>query len=369
MRRTRKLWLTASAVGGMLLLVAACSSGGGSPSSSSTSATSAADLVSAANQEGTVTWYSSIDINATKGVIAAFEKEYPKIKVSALYEPTEDLWERFETENAAKKDVADVIGLADWQLINEAESDHLLAEYIPPSVSDAVKSGVLPKQDVDSAGYYYASRELVIALAYDSSKVPAADAPKTWNDLTNSWWTKNGYIGILDPAKTTGAYYSYYAMNQAGIAQSFFSGIGKAQHKVKLYDSGGSIENALSSGEIQAAVITDYSAWALIQSGLPVKVVYPSSGVGASYDYDAVAANAPHPDAARLFDDFLGSTAGATAIAKSLDTYMVRTDVPPFPAGRPAITSIKVLPLNISQAASDRTAFLTTFQGWLGEQI
>ena len=345
-----------------LLALSGCGSGG----SESPSATATGFSVETAEQEGTLTWYTSIPTEASNAVIAAFQQKYPKVKVSLLRSTTQDLWQKFQTENAARRGVADVVGFADWGIMNDAKTQKLLAKYVPDSVRSAVDSGVLGSDKVDADGFYFASRELLITIAYNNQTVPAEHAPKTWDDLLDPWWTENGHLGILDPTKTTGTYYAYYAMDQAGIAQSFFSGIARNKHGIKQYDQGGAIQNALSSKEIDAGVITDYSVWSLIQKGQPFTVVYPEAGVGGSFDYNAVAAAAPHPAAARLFADYLGSTDGSQAIAKALNTFMVRSDVPPYPTGKPPISQVKVLPLDPTKAAAQRDDFYSTFKGWMG---
>jgi len=345
------------------LLLGACGSGADSADTTA-AATSPEDQVAQATKEGELLWYTAISTDASNAVIGAFEARYPGIDVKLLRATTADLWQRFQTENAARNNVADVVNFADWGVIDSAKKAKLLAKYQPSSVSDAIDANVLDKQYVDGDGYYFASRVLDVAVVYNTDKVPADVAPKTWNDLADPWWGQHGKLGILDPARTA-TINAYWSMDKAGLAQPFFTGI--APHRPKIYDQGGAILNALSSGEIDGGIITDYDAWGLIAKGQsPLAVVYPDAGVGAWTDYVGLAAQAPHPNAGRLFTEFLGSKEGSEAIAKAATVYVVRKDVPPYPADKPPFTGLHVLPFDPAQVTADRDAFLEKFNQWIG---
>jgi len=312
-----------------------------------------------------ITWYTNMAPEAQEVLLDAFAKAHPEIKVK-VYEGavTGDMWQRFQAENAAGRNVADVIDVSDSGLMYQAKEDGLLAQGLPDSVQEAVDSGVIPERYVDPDGYFWATRFLFITVVYNPDAVPADVAPKTWMDLTDPWWGTEGQLGILDPSKTA-SYNALYAMDGEGLLEPLIKGM--APLKPKLYDSGGSLLAALTSGEIDGGFTADYALWVAQDKGQSVKVVYPPEGVGGWSDDWAVPAKAPHPEEGRTFADFVSSKEGAELVAESSYYYMVRTDVPPFPADKPPITDLNVLPFDPVAAAAGREELVTKVLGWLEE--
>src|SRR5262245_34640884 len=99
-----------------LCLLAACGSDGGDDAGDGAVPTgsSAADLEAAAEGEGQLLWYTALSSEASDAVVKAFESKYPGISVEVLRNTTSNLWQRFQSENAAGRNVADVVGFADW---------------------------------------------------------------------------------------------------------------------------------------------------------------------------------------------------------------------------------------------------------------
>jgi iron(III) transport system substrate-binding protein len=75
--------------------------------------------------------------------------------------------------------------------------------------------------------------------------------------------------------------------------------------------------------------------------GNPIGIVYPADGAVLMIAPSAVLAKAPHPNAARLFFDFLFSADYARIAVKSRSEAL-RADVPPLP-GVKTVNEIKTI--------------------------
>jgi multiple sugar transport system substrate-binding protein len=85
-RHSRRAAVTAGAAAGLVLALAACSSSSSSPAASGSSApsgsASASSLAAALQQPTTLTWWAWAPQD--KDLVAAFEKQYPKVKVNLV---------------------------------------------------------------------------------------------------------------------------------------------------------------------------------------------------------------------------------------------------------------------------------------------
>lgn len=330
---------------------------GDEPAETTTTAESPTD---AAVEEGSVLWYTAIPVEASEAVAAAFMEAYPGITAEVVRAPSFELWERFRTENAAGGNVADVFSPSDYGVIEEAKAQGYLAEFIPPGIDE-----VIEPRFIDEDGFYWSNRITTTGLVYNTDLVPADQAPSEWSDLLDPYW--NGLLGIGDPKESSAIYGAYWEMaNADGIGPEFFQQL--AENEPILYAQGGQQLNAVTSGEIAATIVVDYRGWQLIADGAPVEIVYPDSGVGFTLDFNAVAENAPHPNAARLFMTYLSSQEAGDVLARNLGAYLTRPDVDAYPTdvGRPGISDLNLLDIDLDQMAAEFEEFNAMFDEWIG---
>src|SRR6187402_985 len=88
------------------------------------------DLIAAAEKEGSLTYYTANFAEVEQEVIKAFNKRFPKVKVSMVRAPGGQLITRIKTEAAAGKLAADVVNHSDRGLILALQD--MLADYAPP---------------------------------------------------------------------------------------------------------------------------------------------------------------------------------------------------------------------------------------------
>jgi iron(III) transport system substrate-binding protein len=85
--------------------------------------------------------------------------------------------------------------------------------------------------------------------------------------------------------------------------------------------------------------------------GNPIGIVYPEDGTLLCVGPSAIVANGPHPNAARLFLEWLLSADYADA-CRDWSLEPVRADAPPLPGLKP-IDQIKTLTVSAAEIARD----------------
>jgi putative spermidine/putrescine transport system substrate-binding protein len=149
-----------------------------------------------------------------------------------------------------------------------------------------------------------------MAIGYDSAKVPA---PKSIDDLLGPKY--KGKVTLNGDPTTSGAGFSgvlMAAVAKGGSADNiapgvkFFSQVKKAGNLVPLDPTSATVK----SGQTPVVIDWDYTNAAHVADVPTWKVVLlPHIAVGGFY-YQAVNADAPHPAAARLWEEFLFSDQG-----------------------------------------------------------
>jgi iron(III) transport system substrate-binding protein len=271
----------------------------------------AADLKAieeAARKEAPMTWYVSLYSQAVAEKAAtAFGQKYPGLKVIPVRSTTGGSFQRLTQDlksNVAVASVFSTTGLGGhYQIL---ERDGRLAEYVPENaakLSPTVKSAIVP-------GYVYPMGAGLLAMAYNSAKVKAEDTPKSWMDLTDPKWKKRLALG--HPA-FSGFDAAWCVVMMKRVGWKYYEAIAKNDPLVQrsTFDT----LTALSSGERVVATLPDAFAIEAAEKGNPVTVVYPTDGSVMILGYTAILKNAPQPNTARLFTEFLLDVEHAKVVA------------------------------------------------------
>jgi ABC-type Fe3+ transport system, periplasmic component len=185
-QRLNRAWAPLLAAG-LALGLAACgssSSGGSAPAkaTSTLDAMSPADLAVAAAKDGSLTWYTTFADTDVQPIVAAFNKQYPNVKVNALRLSADKIPSRVITEQRGQKYNADVVSGDSPQLAQLLQSG-ALQPYTPKDIS-ALPAGLkLP------TGYEGIVYIVTTSIAYNPTVVAEGlPIPKSWQDLTNPAW-------------------------------------------------------------------------------------------------------------------------------------------------------------------------------------
>ena len=288
--------------------------------------------VEAAKKEGKVVWYTSLALTSSEKVAKLFETAYPGVKVEVHRTGSQRILQRVMQELAANIKNADVVHTSDaghYVLLKEKK---LLMKYTPPGVES------FPPSFKDKDGYHYGLRATINVIAYNTNAVPAAEAPRTWKDLLDPRWRGKlvtahpGYSGVI--ATHVLALVHLYGWD-------YFKQL--AQNKPMLVQSAVDPSGVVASGERPVAVNGgDYTFYQVKQKGNPVEIVFPKEGVPLVVSPSAITSFAPHPNAAKLFTDFIFSLNVQQVLADTEGLYTGHPGVK-YPAGRPKLSELKLL--------------------------
>ena len=287
----------------------------------------------AAKKEGKVVWYTSLALPSAEKVAKLFEAAYPGIKVEVHRTGSQRILQRVMQELQANIKNVDVVHTSDAGHFVLLKDKKLLAKYTPAGVDG------FPAGFKDKDGYYYGLRATVNAIAYNTKALSAAEAPKTWKDLLDPKWKGKlvtahpGYSGVI----------STHVLALVHLhGWDYFKQL--AQNKLMLVQSAVDPAGVVASGERLVAVNGgDYTFYQTKKKGNPVEIVYPKEGVPLVVSPAAIAAFAPHPNAAKLFTDF---TFGKDVQQVLADTEGLYTGHPAvrYPADKPKLGDLKLLP-------------------------
>jgi len=288
--------------------------------------------VEAARTEGKVVWYTSLALPSAEKVAKLFETAHPGIKVEVHRTGSQRILQRVMQELQAGLKIVDVIHTSDAGHFVLLKEKKLLAKYTPPGVDR------FPAGFKDADGYYYGLRATVNVIAYNTKLVSAADAPKTWKDLLDPRWKGKlvtahpGYSGVI-------ATHVLALVHLHGW--EYFKQL--AQNRLMLVQSAVDPAGVVASGErVVAANGGDYYYYQMKKKGNPIEVVYPKEGVPLVVSPTAIAAFAPHPNAARLFTDFTFTRELQQVMADSEGLYTGHPEVK-YPGDKPTLSELKLL--------------------------
>jgi iron(III) transport system substrate-binding protein len=253
-------------------------------------------LNDAAKREGEVAYYASMNLSEANALIGEFEKRFPFIKVKLNRTGSEKLLTRILTEARAKKTFADVIQTVEFSM-HIFNRRGLLARYMPQANS------LYPK-DFKEEGFWTTVYYNSYVTAYNTRLVSARALPKTYNDLLDAKWK-----GKLMMEGTKAEWFAGMLQilgQEPGL--NYMRALARQQPSPR--EGHELLAQLVAAGEgVFDINIPAASVERMKERGAPIDWTalgpVPSTMVGAG-----VAAQAPHPNAARIFLDFLLSREG-----------------------------------------------------------
>ncbi len=322
---------------------------------SATSAPAQDARLDAAKKEGKVVWYTSLALSSSEKVAKLFEVAYPGIKVEVHRTGSERILQRVMQELQANIKIADVVHTSDAGHYVLLKDKKLLMKYAPAGVDR------FPAAFKDKDGYHYGLRATVNVIAYNPKIVPAAEAPRTWKDLLDPKWKGKlvtahpGYSGVI-------ATHVLALVHLHGW--DYFKQL--AQNKPMLVQSAVDPSGVVASGERPiAANGGDYTFYQVKKKGNPVEIVFPKEGVPLVVSPSAITSFAPHPNAARLFTDFIFSRDLQQVLAESEGLYTGHPDVK-YPPDRPKLSELNLLRVDPEELEKRNEEIKTRFVEFFG---
>src|SRR6202795_443463 len=141
------------------------------------------ELIEAAKKEAKVVLYSAMDLPVGEKLGKAFEAAYPGIQVQIERSGSERLFQRIDQEFASNIHAADVITSSDASHFIPWKKNGWLAPFVSEDIAK-----YFPESYRDGDGMFATSRIWLSSIAYNTSLVKPADAPKSFADLLDPNW-------------------------------------------------------------------------------------------------------------------------------------------------------------------------------------
>jgi iron(III) transport system substrate-binding protein len=246
-------------------------------------------IVASAKKEGQLSVYGSGIV--TKSLTEKFQA-VTGIKTNFLEGRTTEVRERIRTEHASGRVNADVTcngAVTTTNMMREgAFTEHgplpALANIKPPFRDNGM---LLP---------YTAN---ALALLVNSKLVTPEQEPKSWSDLTDPRWKDKM---LLDEPRVGGVGYVFFAVTIEKLGRAYQEAF--AAQKPTIMADPALANRRIALGEFPLYVGFSFQDWKGLR-GLPLRVVIPKEGALYSTLNAAIVKGAPHPNAARLFLNFL----------------------------------------------------------------
>lgn len=290
------------------------------------------EVVEGARKEGQLVFYSGMPIPDAQEILSAIEKKYPFIKTTFYRATGSALVSRIQTEQRAGTHIWDVMNATGFEPYALVEQGYF-AKY------DSAERRDFPEGHKDNDGMWATMYTTPMVVSYNVKLVATADLPKDYADLLSPKW--KGRLGM--DSSDLEWYANLRKIWGAEKARNFLEGL--KRQDIRFAQGRSMLTGLLSGGEI-ALLVNNFlqNAIEAKHKGSPVEFLALDPVVSAA---GLVGINrlAPHPNAARLFVDFVLSREGQELIVKS-DRSSVRKDV----AGNPLdlIKNVRIVPSDLS---------------------
>ena len=283
-----------------------------------------AQTVAAAKKEGKVVIYSALDTKAAQPLVRDFNALYPDIKVEYNDMNSTELYNRFIAEEASGQGSADIMWSSAMDLQVKLVDDGHAATYASPEVAKLPKWAVYKNQaygtTYEPAVFIY-NKRLVTGdeIPQDHAafaKLINAKAEKFKGKVTTYDIEKSG-VGFMFVVQDT-KYFPGMKELEKGFGASAY----------KVYSSTGNMLEKVSSGE-HLLGYNVLGSYALVRAKKD-----PGLGVVLPKDYTLVLSRvmfigkqAKHPNAAKLWTDYILSLRGQKLIGSDVELFSMRDDV------------------------------------------
>jgi iron(III) transport system substrate-binding protein len=273
-------------------------------------------VLEGAKKEGSLVFYTTMDIQNSKPVIDAFTKKYPFIRGDLVRLGGTAMVSRIIAEaqaGAQKFDVA--VGISPSYV--PMREKNLIGPYLSPEFSSLYNDLYDPK------GYWATVYLNTLVLGYNTKIISRNDLPKSYEDLLKPQYKQKFIIDIEN-------HDVFYGLSQEWgqeKAVNYFKGL--ARQEPVFLRGNTNRANFVSVGERSMTFVYAQIIERMKQTGAPVDWI-PLEPVNVELNVAMLSAKAAHPNAGKLFIDYLLSKDGQELL-KDFRRIGPRKDVKPDP--------------------------------------
>jgi len=280
----------------------------------------AQSLADAAKKEGKVVIYGSLESGIMDEVEKAFTKKYG-VSIDYFRASSNKTLDRVLTESRAGRTLSDVV-ITNRGPMLLLKKDGIFAKYVSP------ESANFPDDVKDPDGMLSPIyRQVIIGILYNTKLVKPGEEPKSLEDLLKPEW--QGKWVMPDPSRhfTTGVWVrnleQFYGKDWLAFAGKL------AAAKPVLVESFIPSAQKIISGEARAGITYVKYVHIFGKDGAPLDYVRLPKMLADGH-HVGIQAKAPHPSAARLFEDFFISPDGMRILAAEGEFVTAKGLYPPI---------------------------------------
>ncbi len=275
------------------------------------------EVVAAAKKEAKLTLYHNVRPAGIEVILQKFRAKFPEIQTEQIRLGSGPLNERFRTEFAAGRHIADVlITFTDEEFMKEVPN--WFTKWDPPE-----HKGNYPEGTRVADGRLYGIQQVREAIIWNKQLVKDADAPKEWADLFDPKW--KGKVALNTPWRSITVQQMFAYWEDIGIKDAAEK---MKANEVRFFEGSSGIIQAVVRGDAAVAHMTDIPLNAMLQDGAPLGFVYPPSGTTTADGLAGVPAKAPHPNVGKVFVNWLMSKEGQAILVEQGGLAVTRKDAP-----------------------------------------
>jgi iron(III) transport system substrate-binding protein len=255
----------------------------------------------------------------------AFERLHPDIDVRWLDLGSQEVLDRLRLERVNPQ--ADLWFGGPSTLFQRGVAESLLAPY-RPTWADHVDSDAVGPDD-----FYYPVYRTPAVIVYNRDAVPDSIVPHDWDDVLLPRWRDK--VLIRDPVAsgTMRAIWGLIierSLRQTGDTAQGMAWLRRLDGQTRTYALSPALLDAKLARREGLVTLWDLPDVLIARSkGMPFGYTFPTSGTPVIDDAIALVRNAPHPEAAKEFIEYVGSVDGQLLAAEKVFRLPARHDLPP----------------------------------------
>ena len=285
---------------------------------------SAFSVLSCNNPRTPVVLYSPHGRDQLELLERDFERRRPDIDIRWLDMGSQEILDRLRFERVNPQ--ADVWFGGPASIFDRGVRDSILQPYRP------VWASAIDTDEVRQNPFYYRVYRTPAVIAFNSRAVPRSEAPADWDEILEPRWKDK--VIIRDPmaSGTMRAIWGLIierSLRRTGDTALAMAWLRRLDGQTKtytispalLYEKLARQEGLVSLWDLQDILITQ-------SKGMPLGYVFPKSGTVVIDDAIGLVRGSRHPDAARAFIDYVGSSEAQLLTARKVFRLPARSDLP-----------------------------------------
>jgi ABC-type Fe3+ transport system substrate-binding protein len=292
-------------------------------------------LIDAARKEGQLVWYTTQAVSDLARPLAeAFQSKYG-IHVAYDRNAATDIVLKITNEAQAGRHEVDVVD--GTFTVTALKRAGLVLQWLPDSAQH------FPRNLVDSQGYWVAINMYVATPAFNTELIAPGSEPRTLDDLLDPKWRGKMVWSNVAGAATGSAFVNSVIRDLGEDKGMMYLRRLAQQNITALSFPARTVLDQVIAGEY-SIILQNFNSQAVVAKakGAPIDWIAMSPAT-VVLTTASVLRDTPHPNAAKLFVDFLASRDGQT-ILRDADYVPADPDVPPRdPRVRPDIGNFRAL--------------------------